>query len=208
MVDPKNWQGEPKKVRKDWREDPFVPSGANVSVKDYAKEITQGKIGVKSMASYKNVAANEVMVGRSFYLSNTLPAYMRDEIPGAWERLEDQVVAWSGTKGRLVVISGPIYANNAPLGWTGVKSKKRREEGRGSIAIPSHFFKVIVDEKTRQGIAFIIPNDDASSDKLPSLAKKISDVERVSGIVLFPGLGEEERKRLTDTVNPSLWPIK
>ena len=207
IVLPELWQGEPKRVRKDWRPDPFVPTSSRVVLKDYSKEVTQGAIGVKSLASHKNVAANEILIGRTFYLSNTLPAFKKDEQPGAWERLEDQVVLWSKEKGKLLVISGPIFANGTPLGWTGTKAKQRREADRGTIAIPTHFFKVVVDEKSRQGIAFIVPNDDAPADSLPSLAKNISDVERVSGITFFPKLAPEESAGLAQT-NPALWPIR
>jgi endonuclease G len=208
IVLPEQWKGDPQRVRKDWRPDPFVPTSSRVVLKDYSKEVTQGVIGVKSLASHKNVAANEIMIGRTFYLSNTLPAFQKDKEPGAWERLEDQVVLWSGQKGKLLVISGPIFANGEPLGWTGVKAKQRRQADRGNIAIPTHFFKVVVDEEAKQGIAFIVPNDDAPATDLPTMAKKISDVERISGISFFPKLGETEKSVLLNETNPALWPIQ
>lgn len=208
VVSPENFQGDAKRIRNDYRADPFIPSNDRVTIEDYSKEIRGETLGVISMASHKNVTADEVKIGRTFYLSNTLPAFRKGEGEGTWSILEDQVLKWSESKGRLIVVSGPLYANGTPLGWTGVKTKQRRGEDRGNIAIPTHFFKVIVDERTRQGISFIVPNDGSTSSNLPEIARRISDVENVSGINFFPRMSEDERKSLTESFNPSDWPIK
>lgn len=207
VVSPENLQGDGKRVRNDYRADPFVPSPDRVTIEDYSKKITGENLGVISMASHKNVSANEMKIGRTFYMSNTLPAFRKGEDQGTWSILEDQVVKWAENKGRLIVVSGPLFANGELLGWTGVKTKQRRGEDRGNIGIPTHFFKVIVDEKTRQGISFIIPNDGSTSSNLPEMAKRISDVESISGINFFPRLSEDERASLTQSFTPSAWPI-
>ena len=202
-------QGEPARVRKDWRIDPFLPPGVEVSPADYSKELTQGRVGVKAFVSHKNYANDEVAVGRTFYLSNTAPALRKDEAPGAWEKLEDQVVRWSVEKGDLMVISGPIFLNGTPLGWAGHKQKKRRsEEARGVVAVPTHFYKVIVDMKTQEAIAFQIPNDDSPSSALAATAKRVSDIEAAAGLRFFPSLPEEERSRLVNSVYVLHWTIK
>ena len=209
IVSPSRQQGEAAKVRKDWRPDPFIPKGLEVLASDYSKDLTKGAIGVKAFVSYKNFANNEVQVGRTFYLSNTAPAIKKDDAPGAWERLEDQVVKWSADKGDLMVISGPIFLNGTPLGWAGHTQKQRRsDEARGVIAIPTHFYKIIVDLKTNEAIAFQVPNDDSSAEMLPSMAKRVSDIELASGLSFFPDVQGQDREKLEKQVNVRLWPIK
>lgn len=209
LVSPNRIQGQPARVRKDWRVDPFIPPGTEVAPSDYSKEITQGRVGVKAFVSYKNYANDEIAVGRTFYLSNTAPALRKDEVPGAWERLEDQVVQWSAQKGDLMVVSGPIFLNGTPLGWAGHKQKKRRsDEARGVVAVPTHFYKVIVDMKTKEAIAFQVPNDDSPAQSLGTMAKRVSDIETAAGLRFFPGLSDEERGKLVNGVNVRLWPIQ
>lgn len=209
IVDPAHLQGAPARIRKDWRVDPYIPKGFEVLPSDYSKEVTKDKIGVKAFVSYKNFANDEVLVGRTFYLSNTAPAIKKDNTPGAWERLEDQVAKWAVTKGDLLVISGPIFLNGTPLGWTGHTQKQRGSRDlRGVVAIPTDFYKIIVDIKSKEAIAFMVPNDDSPSSSLASMAKKVSDIEQLSGLNFFPTATDEDRHKIVQEVDVKLWPIQ
>lgn len=209
VVSPKKWQGEPAKVRKDWRPDPFVVKSAATTPSDYSKEITKGKIVVFSLASHKNFANNELAIGRTFYMSNTAPAIVKDDRPGAWERLEDQVVAWSAQKQDLLVISGTVFAGGSPIGWTGhTEERKRGKDNHPVIAIPSHFYKVIVDLDAKSAIAFMVPNDDSPAANLNVMARRVQDVERAAGIQFFPSLSPEDRAKIVGRVNVREWPMQ
>lgn len=209
IVSPKNWDGTPQKVRKDWRPDPFVAPESVVTTEDYSREITQGRISLKAMASHKNFINDELAVGRTFYLSNSAPFVKKDDHPGAWERLEDQVVAWSAQKQDLLVISGTMFYNGAPIGRTGHKPEaRRRDPGLPVIAIPSHFYKVIVDIDTKSAIAFVVPNDDSEASKLNAMARTVQDVELLTGIQFFPSLAPQDRAQIVGKVNIQDWPMR
>lgn len=208
-TDKKNLEGKEVHNYRDWRPDPFVPSASRVIPQHYDKKITEDKLRILQLASAKNVTANEIKTSHTYYLSNSVPFVFLEKKPTAWARLEDSVVQWTKDKSQLLVISGPMYANGMSLGWTGPMKKKRRtsDSDQRSIAIPTHFYKIIVDEKTKSGIAFVVPNNTAGASDLPSMAKSIQYVEGQAGFNFFPEMSAEDRAQIVNRVNVSSWPL-
>ncbi len=70
----------------------------------------------------------------------------------AWGKLERLVRKWSFTKGKLVIIAGPVYG--------------QRNTRFNKIPIPRYFYKVIYSLQHKRSIAFILPNKAIENDQL------------------------------------------
>lgn len=74
----------------------------------------------------------------------------------------------------------------------------------GLVMVPSHFFKVVVVVDAEHGrivehACFVVPNDAAANDrKVEDYVVAWSDLEMVTGLVLFPGLANETFKKQAD----------
>jgi endonuclease G len=113
---------------------------------------------------------SEQAMSESFYMSNMspqLPGFNR----GIWKKLEDQVRKWANDKLDLIIVVGPV------LNDTLLKLKDR-------VSIPELYYKIIVDMKNKDAIAFLMKNE-SSSLPLSTFAVSIDSVERISGIDFF-----------------------
>jgi endonuclease G len=127
----------------------------------------------------------------SFSMANVspqLPELNRQE----WERLEESVRAWAYERGDLLVYVGPIFSD-------------RPKTFGNHIGIPSAFFKVLVDQKTGEVLAFELPQKaEAKGDVAPWLAT-VEDIEGAAGIT-FPVTGST-RYTQDRRLKVALWPL-
>ncbi len=108
-----------------------------------------------------------------FLLSNMAPqkpGFNR----GIWKVLEDKVRQLTRKEKNLYVISGALYFTE-------------NSDVIGNVAVPSHFYKIIVtgnknEPSKLETVAFIIPNDSFPSDELPTFIVTIDAVEEASGL--------------------------
>jgi endonuclease G len=73
------------------------------------------------------------------------------------------------------------------------------------VAVPSGFFKVVVDPKTKESQAFLLPHGRIPSADLPLYETSIREVERKTGLNFLPALSESEQDRIESAVS-NLWP--
>lgn len=85
----------------------------------------------------------------------------------AWSALETIIRSWTHSKGKLFVVTGPIY---------GQRSKRIDE-----IPVPKSFYKVVYSFKHQKWIAFILPNSSVSSTKLWEHVTSVKEVETQAG---------------------------
>ena len=132
----------------------------------------------------------------SFYYSNMSP-----QIPGfnrgIWKKLEELVRSWAVENDAVYIVTGPVLS-------TGLQTI-----GANKVAVPSYFYKVILDytEPSIKGIGFIIPNK-ASSEQLQHFAVSIDSVEKFTGINFFPSLPDEQEKTIEKTLCIGCWSWK
>lgn len=128
----------------DFRPDPEIPSGASAKGSDYARSgFDQGHMA--PAGDFR--ALDPRVMSESFYYSNIVPQNP-DNNRHAWQKLEIFTRQWAQARGKLHVISGPIFANGQPAGYI----------GRSHVAVPTHLFKIIIDDQRGESIAFILPN--------------------------------------------------
>ena len=74
----------------------------------------------------------------TFNFWNAVPQDAKMNQPdGAWRKLEDLTTEWVKEFERIWTISGPVFKENFPIGYVGVK-------GEVPIAVPHALFKVVV----------------------------------------------------------------
>jgi endonuclease G len=86
---------------------------------------------------------NEESMNESFYLTNVSPQNPNLN-RGIWKKLENQIREWGKTK-KLIIITGTIISKN---------SKKLGN----NVKIPTHFYKVIINQKTNEIYCYLFPN--------------------------------------------------
>lgn len=120
----------------------------------------------------------------TFYLSNMSP-----QVPqfnrGYWVKLEKYVRDLTRNSKFVHVTTGPLYLPT--IEEQGKKFVKYQVIGKNNVAVPTHFFKVIVREneygKTKTE-AYILPNQQISKDvPLMQFQATLQDVEKVSGLL-------------------------
>jgi endonuclease G len=101
-----------------------------------------------------------------------------------WARLEESVRAWAWSRGDLIVYVGPIF------------SDKPKHLGK-DVAVPSAFFKVLVDKKSGEVLAFEMPQKPINKGDLAPWITALQVIESEAGIK-FPG------RQASDN---ALWPL-
>ena len=112
----------------------------------------------------------------SFYLSNMAPQVGVGMNRGVWKNIEVKVRQWANEKGSLFVITGPVFQNEKPLGFI----------GGNNIAIPTHFYKIILDRNRNQIISFVVPNQDVSNQPISNFVSSLRQVKQMTGLIFFP----------------------
>lgn len=102
----------------------------------------------------------------------------------AWRGLEDIVRNWACTEGELRIITGPLF-----------DSKDQRLPS--GVAIPSRFFKVVLDETPpRKAIGFVLDQQDSKIQIYKERSKTVREVEAMAGIDFFSDLPKTEQDQI------------
>lgn len=156
----------------------FPRTGLSFKMDALAPPEDQGKPSDYSKSGYDlgHMAPNEDFAWDkgeqrdSFSMANVAP-----QLPGlnrqGWERLEEDVRAWARTGGDVEVYVGPLASSKGTI-------------GKDKLPIPAGFFKVVVDRKTGDVAAFIMPQKAiAKGDAQPWLVT-VADVQQQAHIKL------------------------
>lgn len=209
----------------DFRIDPNVPAPAQASLKDY--ERSGFDRGHMAPAEDMKIAGGNPdqqynAMSQSFYLTNMVPQVGMNNNRGIWVELETNVRRWAKQSGEVYVVSGPIYSGNVSV------------MGRSKVWVPTHLYKVVVNPRTMESIAFIIPNvqvitrkvkklDDGnpafpqtlpqsaincgSGCSLQNFVVSVADVERATQLKFFTRLAANDYARLTNSKSNS-WNLR
>ncbi|MBD3306108.1 DNA/RNA non-specific endonuclease [candidate division KSB3 bacterium] len=109
----------------------------------------------------------------------------------AWHQLENYVREWTRTKGKLYVVTGPLYS-----------SRPKKVNG---LAIPSRFYKVIYSYDGDEAIGFIFPNKPVSHEEVWKYAMSVAEVERKTDLTFFSRFREKTQRELKESVDIGWW---
>lgn len=182
----------PKVPRTDYfSADPRIKSGS-ATYEDYrGSGYTRGHLVPAADRAYASAAMDA-----TFLMSNISPQKAGFNA-GVWRELEENVRDWARKRGEVIIICGPVI------------EPRPDRFGQNSVAIPSHFFKVILDVNSNviQGIGFVLPNE-RSDEPLDAYMMSIDAVEAITGIDFFHELlSSTAEGEVESTFSTSAWPI-
>jgi endonuclease G, mitochondrial len=120
-----------------------------------------------------------------FSLANMVPQVPENN-RGPWEGIESTVRKMVKSKGELYVVTGPIFqgANLQRIG--------------GAVMVPTKLFKAVYDPRKQEAGAYLIDN---AADAQPQKVS-IGDLEKTTGISIFPSLKAGVKTRLMNLPDP------
>ncbi len=98
----------------------------------------------------------------------------------AWGRLEGMIRSWTHTKGKLLVITGPLYGDSPEL--------------VNDIPVPERFYKIVYSFEHERAIGFIFPNEPVKGSQIWEHAMSVEEVENETGYQFFDKLGKRGQK--------------
>ena len=110
---------------------------------------------------------------------------------GIWQRLFSRERGWARKRGKLLVLSGPVFAVNVA----------KRAVG---LSAPTHYFKILFDPNRRETLSFLIPNKALNAGSLGTFRSSIDRIERVTGIDFLAGLDDKLENRLEAQIS-TMW---
>lgn len=165
--------------------DQSLPAGKRSTEQDYAGTgYDKGHLANDAHQSWSRETGNE-----SFLMSNMMP-----QLPGLnrgiWKLLETATGAWVYSRQtNILVYAGPIYQYNNPT------------IGNNKVIIPSGFYKIIIDTRTGETLAFLFPHQERLGNDLSVVQSTVAQIEQYAG-VRFPVPANMDKN-----VKLPIWPI-
>lgn len=183
-------------------EDGDIPAKFRGMLKDYYRSgFDRGHQVPAADAKWSQEAMNE-----TFYLSNMCPQVGEGFNRDYWAHFEDFCRRLTVKYPSVRIVTGPLYLPKKDPVDNKWYVKYEMIGTPPSIAVPTHFYKVIFAEDGRIGGnvalgAFVLPNAPISNDKpITDFEVPVEAVERASGLEFATKLPPQRRRRLcTDT---------
>jgi len=129
----------------------------------------------------------------TFALSNiTLQAQKLNR--QAWSKLEELERTWTKTKGKVYVVTGPIYDDTPKI--------------VNGIPVPAKYYKVIYAYDADQAIGFIFPNREVRNANLWHYSMPVQEVEEKTGYTFFSNFSDSKQRALKKTKDLDWWQEK
>ena len=174
----------PAKRKNNFGPDPKVDDDKEAQLDDYkGHPYDRGHLSPAA-----NNRTDKDQMSESFYLTNMVPQDPGHN-RGIWRILEIGVRNTAAAGADIYVISGTIY------------DKGYKTIGN-NLGVPTRIWKVVIDAKTGESIAFLFPNEKLSTKDLLKYATTVDAVEEATGINFFPKMGEKGE----DKFDLSKWP--
>ncbi|XP_029642964.1 endonuclease G, mitochondrial-like [Octopus sinensis] len=149
-----------------------------------------------NLQSWKNLQ-------ETFYYSNVAPQVGEGFNRGIWNKLEKYVRSVARKSKNVYVCTGPLYLPRAaPDGKVYIKYEVI---GKNHVAVPTHFFKVVLIENNEgeyELLSFMLPNEAQTDDKLLKyFTIDIEKIERAAGLLFFDKLPKSQLKYINKQEN-------
>ena len=183
--------------RDDFRADASIPYRCRAETVDYeGSGYDQGH-----MAPAGDMNRSERVMSESFLLSNMAPQVGVGFNRNIWRSLETAVRGWVQERGRLTIITGPVFAiGNNRVSYEVI--------GENNVAVPTHFYKIIVDNNDPdnvQALAFMMPNEDLSDQDYRDYLTTINRIELATGIDFLSAIPPAVQDAVESTEAQTVW---
>ncbi|MDB5932456.1 MAG: hypothetical protein JWR60_4163 [Polaromonas sp.] len=176
-----NLNGAGALSRKDsYHAEPALPPQDRAELSDYARSgYDRGHMAPNADFATRSAQAD------SFSLANMVPQVHASNA-GIWAAIEGAARQLATQEGELYIISGPAFLGN-----------DLQQVGR--VLVPTHVWKVLYSPKQQRAGAYLVTNDESRAYSSVS----VSDLEKLVGIKLLPGLPQQVRDSGMDLPKPS-----
>lgn len=202
--------GDADRDRSTFAPDPELPKGQRAELSDYRGRQPYDRGHCAPAGNF----GNQRLKDESFFLSNMTPQH-KELNRKLWRALEERTRTWVQRRGSAYELTGGFFYD--PL-----EDHPRTRDGKvpydvigpNHVAVPTHYFKIIVakDPVTKQyeSIAFVAANGPHPKPKgqpydFVPLIVSIDWIEDKAGINVMPQLTKAEERRLESRV-ARLWP--
>ena len=185
-----------------WRPDPRIPDETSTEKAFRRNPYDRGHLVPRRDMSTELAAS-------STYLYSNITPQLDWFNRGIWLGLEKLVESWSRVYDPIYVTSGVVFDHDGD----GIVDASKDIPRLGDVAIPSHFYKILVrrhDDHPADAIAFLLANNDEFKDRsqfssvLLSSIVTIRQLEILTGFDFFPNLTEQQ-SRFEDAKPSTLW---
>lgn len=150
------------------------------------------------MAAAGNHRIAQKHVDQTFFLTNIAPQVGDGFNRHAWNRLEKHVRKLTGVYENVYCCTGPLYAPNKES--DGKHYVKYQVIGSNAVAVPTHFYKVVVGE-ARDGTldmeAYVMPNMKIPDDvPVSSFMVPPESIERTAGLLFFDKINRSKLSKI------------
>ncbi|CAG9533205.1 unnamed protein product [Cercopithifilaria johnstoni] len=150
------------------------------------------------LAAAGNHRRSQTAIDQTFLLSNMAPQVGKGFNRGKWNELERHVRKLVRKHKNVYVCTGPLFLPK--LEKDGSLYIKYKIIGRNNIAVPTHFFKVVLIELIDGKFeleAYILPNAVIPDDTpLASFLAPLDSIERSAGFLIFDKLPKNALKKI------------
>lgn len=171
-----------------FKEDESIPAQFRARLTDYFKS----NFDRGHMVAAADVKNSQISMNETFYLTNIAPQVGEGFNRDYWAHVENFCRQLTKSFQDVYVFTGPLYLPHKEA--DGKFYVKYQVIGNPpNVAVPTHFFKVILTHKNGQysTAAFVLPNAPISdSTPLEAFRVPIDAVERGAGLTFFNGMGE------------------
>ncbi|XP_068159984.1 endonuclease G, mitochondrial [Drosophila tropicalis] len=191
---------DPKTLQKpnEYAIDPNIADMFSPSMKDFRNSDWVGG----HMASPLNYKCDMDKFIESYIFPNIVPI-SRGLKNNVWLRLEHYVRDLAMETGSVYVYTGPLFMPQRITfrNW----AIRHHVMGMNTIAVPTHFFKVIISEE-RDALprmeGYVVPNADIDKEMdLNSFMSDIRDIEHFAGLKFYDGAREEIMRGPRDSID-------
>lgn len=170
-------QGNADRHKFIFEEDPLIPSLIRSTKEDY----TGSGFDRGHLCPAADARLNDAQMKETFYFSNVSPQCPQFN-RGYWLKLERHVRDLAKRHGVIHVFTGGLYLPYQDS--DGKRYVKYQVIGQNDVAVPTHYFKVILGKDRSSLESFILPNESIpGTTPLNEFLTTIEKIEKVSGII-------------------------
>lgn len=166
-------QGQGLPRSNDFQADARLPANERSDLRDYARSgMDRGHVFPAADAT---TATGK---DETFLLSNMVPQDSNNN-RGIWNDIEGTVRKEAKRRGKLYVLTGPIFLGN------------KISALKGRVMVPTRLYKAVLDPVRKEAAAYVVDNAPGDAYEVISIA----ELEQMAGINLFPTLPAQVKAR-------------
>ena len=151
--------------------------------------------------------SDQRFMDETFLLSNMAPQVGKGFNRDKWEHPERYVRKLTKLYRNVYCCTGPLYLPHRED--DGKMYVKYQVIGQNNVAVPTHFFKIVVMENESKDLemdAFVLPNQEIhDSTPLDNFRVPPESVERASGLLFFDRLNRDRLVKINGQIMKKGW---